>query len=688
MNRRAMWLRIAGLALTLSMLTACGEGGGSGATPLAPPPPTPPAPAASIASFSVAPTALNASGGAVTLIWQTSNTSNYALSVHPSTGVIGLPGGATTVTSLSVMLPGNTGATAVTYIFTLTANGAAGTPPATASTQVTVVAGNSVAVLPGVNWPAQVIYFLMTDRFDNGNTANDNGGPGDDQAAQPQNPMGWYGGDFQGVTDRIDAGYFTQLGATAIWMTPPYLQGAPQPGPAGNNPDGWQQFPYHGYWPWNFDAPDPHFGSIADLQTLVQTAHNNYLAIMLGQIVNDAGYGDPPYVQESNAIVSGQLTLDNSAMALQTFLFHHADPVTGQCEPYAGTYNAMIDCPLDGLPDFNSDNTNVQTMLDQATAGWLTTYGLDAIRLDAAMYVPESFWAQYFAYLKSQNLAPYAIAEIFDGAPDFVGGFTQTSVGFDGAENYPLYYAITQSGLVPNQPPYYGYTNLAAVNYAVQQNLANDAQPYLMVNFIDDQDVPRFTSMLTNNGVMGSDVLAHWQIAEVLSFTLPGIPMIYYGDEAGMAGTWDPYQAVANGTPSDNIRQPMTLFTAAQRQAAGVQGYYIWLQTLAHMRTQQAALATGVYTPLFVPSSSDPNIYVYLRGSGTGSVLVAINATGVSVDLSQLPNAGSGLVVPGMPVGALSSLIGGTSSLSLHACGSNTCLTGTLAPWSAQVVAP
>lgn len=132
----------------------------------------------------------------------------------------------------------------------------------------------------------------------------------------------------------------------------------------------------------------------------------------------------------------------------------------------------------------------------------------------------------------------------------------------------------------------------------------------------------------------------------------------------------------------------MTLFTAAQRQAAGVQGYYIWLQTLAHMRTQQAALATGVYTPLFVPSSSDPNIYVYLRGSGTGSVLVAINVTGVSVDLTQLPNAGSGLVVPGMPVGALSSLIGGTSSLSLHACASNTCLTGTLAPWSAQVVAP
>ena len=679
-----------GSVLSLALaLSGCG-GGGSGSGGAVPPPPPPPPAAPAISSFTAVPAALNTSGGPLTLSWQASNAGSYALAVQPSAGVSGLPAGTVTGNSQTVTLPADSGSGALTYTFTLTANGVSSTAPATATTQVTVVAAGSVAALANVDWPAQVIYFLMPDRFDNGNTANDNGGPGDAAAAQPQNPMGWYGGDFQGVTDRIQAGYFNQLGATAIWMTPAYLQGPAQSGPNTNNPNNWQSFPYHGYAPWNFDAPDPHFGSIGDLQALVQAAHGNRLAVILGQIVNDAGIGYPPYVAETNAIAGGQLTLDNSAQAVQTFLFHHFDPATGQCEPYLGAYNPTWDCPLDSLPDFNSDNTAVQAMLDQATAGWLDTYGLDGMRLDAAMYVPYSFWSQYFATLHAQGFAPLAYGEIFSGAPDFVGSYTQPSVGFSSAQNYPLYFAITQSGLVPGQPTYYGYGNMAAVDYAVQQNLKDDARPDLMINFIDNQDMPRFTSLLANNGVAASDVLARWQIAEVLSFTLPGIPMIYYGDEAGMTGTFDPYQAVANGTPADNIRQPMTLWTAAQRQAAGVQGYYAWLQTLAAVHQQQAALQTGGYLPLYVPpASSTPNVYLYERGSGAQGVLVAINATGSTVTLAGLPSQSAGIPVTGASAGTTTNLLGSSASpLSLTACGSGACLNGTLPAWSVWVLAP
>ena len=132
----------------------------------------------------------------------------------------------------------------------------------------------------------------------------------------------------------------------------------------------------------------------------------------------------------------------------------------------------------------------------------------------------------------------------------------------------------------------------------------------------------------------------------------------------------------------------MTLWTAAQRQSAGVQGYYVWLQSLAQAHAQYAAMQTGGYTPLFVPGSTDPNVYVYLRGSGGGSVLVAINASGQSVTLAQLPNAASGLSVPGVAVAALSSVVGGSPTLSLSSCSAGTCLNGTLAPWSVQVLSP
>lgn len=209
-----------------------------------------------------------------------------------------------------------------------------------------------------------------------------------------------------------------------------------------------------------------------------------------------------------------------------------------------------------------------------------------------------------------------------------------------------------------------------------------------MIDFIDNQDMPRFTSLLANNGVAANDVLARWQIAEVLSFTLPGIPMIYYGDEAGMTGTFDPYQAVANGTPADNIRQPMTLWTAAQRQTAGVQGYYAWLQALAAAHQQQAALQTGAYVPLFVPAASDPNVYIYERGSGAQGVLVAINATGNAVTLAQLPHQSAGIAVAAASAGATINLLGNTTSpLSLTACAGGACLNGTLPAWSAWVLA-
>jgi alpha-amylase len=671
-----------GLSLLLA-LGGCGGGGGSASAPSAPPA------APAIALFAAAPGNLPAAGGLVTLNWQASNASGYTLSVQPAAGVTGMPSGTITVTTAQVGLPANDAASAQTYTFTLTASGAVGSPAATATAAVTVAASSGAPQpLASVNWPGSVIYFLMPDRFDNGDTSNDNGGPGDSEPAQPQNPMGWYGGDFQGVIDQIDAGYFSQLGATAIWMTPAYVQGPAQSGPGSNNPNGWQSFPYHGYAPWDFTHVDPHFGSTATLQNLVNDAHARRIAVVLGQIVNDAGIGYPAYQQEVNAIASGQLILDNSAQAVQTFQFHHDDPGTGQCEPYLGAYNPIWDCPLDSLPDFNSDNTAVQTMLDQATAAWLDIYGLDGMRLDAAMYVPNSFWSQYFAYLKSQSLSPFAFGEILDGRPDFVGSYTQPSVGFSGAQNYPLYFAITQSGLVPGQPAYYGYSNLAAVDYAVQQNLKDDAQPDLMINFIDNQDMPRFTSLLANNGVAASEVLARWQIAEVLSFTLPGIPMIYYGDEAGMTGTFDPYQAVANGTPADNIRQPMTLWAAAQRQAAGVQGYYAWLQMLAAVRQRQAALQTGGYVPLYVPATSAPNVYLYQRGSGATAVLVAINATGSAVSLAQISSQGAGIPVTGASAGTTTNLLGNSASpLSLTGCGSGACLNGTLPAWSAWVLA-
>ncbi|NKB15664.1 MAG: hypothetical protein HC774_00050 [Sphingomonadales bacterium] len=151
-------------------------------------------------------------------------------------------------------------------------------------------------------WRNATVYFLMTDRFANGDSGNDRAVP---QPIAPGLLRGFEGGDIRGVTQRIEEGYFNALGVDAIWTTPVItnVRGSVEEGDWGRT------YAYHGYWPLDWTSVDPRFGSEADFAQMVTTAHAHNLRVIVDVIINHAGpvtdAGDPrwpdSWVRPSNA---------------------------------------------------------------------------------------------------------------------------------------------------------------------------------------------------------------------------------------------------------------------------------------------------------------------------------------------------------------------------------------------------
>lgn len=118
-----------------------------------------------------------------------------------------------------------------------------------------------------------VMYLIMTDRFADGDPAND----GPDHAAQLALPRGWHGGDLRGVTEHLD--YLQTLGITTVWITPVYQNHEPES--------------YHGYGATDLYAVDEHFGSLRDLQTLSAELHKRHMKLVLDTVPNHIGAEHP-----------------------------------------------------------------------------------------------------------------------------------------------------------------------------------------------------------------------------------------------------------------------------------------------------------------------------------------------------------------------------------------------------------
>lgn len=429
------------------------------------------------------------------------------------------------------------------------------------------------------DWRSQVLYLVIPDRFRDGDPSNDDA----THCFDPSNPHHFHGGDLEGLREHLD--YVRDVGATAIWITPPNLQAGPPGDDCG----------YHGYWIDYTDPPDdalePELGTPDDLVHLVSDMHAANMRFVLDMVVNHAG--------------------DTARLPKQHPDWFH-DPST--CSSLGPP---EVFCPFNHHPDFAQEDPDVAAYLSALEARAVTRYHVDGIRMDTAKYVlPSYFRDSFFPAVRGANPHLFSVAEIFDESST-ASMVPYLDAGFNSAFNYPLYAAL--AGAIGRG----GSTDRIANAVANAIATLGMQRALDMVLFIDNHDVPRFAN-LPGFGVPEPEIRRRLMLALDLIFTLPGIPQLYYGDEIGMYGGADP----------DNRRDlPAWAMDAAARAqphpgeaVAGSQIVFERVQALSMLRRAIPALANGEYRELWRQNgASNPNVFAFSRGQGAGLTLVLVN---------------------------------------------------------------
>ena len=402
----------------------------------------------------------------------------------------------------------------------------------------------------------EVVYQLLTDRFANGNAANDNGDR--DRAGDtldPTNPIGWHGGDFDGIRRKIEEGYFQSMGFTAIWISPVVRQVAP-PGNGGGINSGRPFVGFHGYWADDFGRVEPHFGDLAALRALGEAADAAGIRLVIDVVVNHAGPGSRLLSQNPSWFRTGSQC--------------GSDEVTG--------------C-LAGLPDFRQELRPVTDYLLESIRFLRDNVSVDGFRMDTMKHVGDTFWSEYFAAGSPAAAADvWTVGEVFDGSVARMAHYLD-AVGSPSVFDFPLKFAITDSLAR-------GGSVRRMADVFAQDNLYDD--PTRLATFIDNHDVWRFTSEAEAAGMSPAEADRRLDMALTLIYAARGIPVVYYGTEIGMRGQGASYDKPLGASSREDMDFSRLAASAFDERLA----------VLAEARRSYPALRRGAQRTLAAPGVS------------------------------------------------------------------------------------
>jgi glycosidase len=472
--------------------------------------------------------------------------------------------------------------------------------------------------------PDDVIYFLMPDRFADGDPGNDD--PEKSKGLYDRSKGRFYhGGDLQGVIDKLP--YIKSMGVTAIWTTPFYDNNdKPDLKEVYSNEKGVMQptTGYHGYGAVNMYSVDEHLGAMAKLRELVEKAHALGIKIIQDQVANHTGpyhvwADDPPTPTWWNGTLKDHLsnnwqkwTTMNPRASYQT-----------QKRNIEGWF-------IDILPDFNQGDPEVEKYLIQNSIWWMEMNGFDAIRMDTLPHVPRSFWQKWGSAVKREYPKVNILGELYDGDPALLAYFQTGRKGLDGIDTkidtlydyalfYPIRNAFARGGSIR------GISNMFAHDW-----LYPNAS--VLTTFIGLHDMERFMSEdgATTDGL---------KLAQTLIMTSRGTPLLYYGDEIAMRGGGDPDNR--RDFPGGFAGDGRNAFTPGGRNA---EENDVWdhLALLGKLRRELISLREGKTLDLF----DEDQQMAYARYTGTNSnpVIVIFNndtkavAVEFGIDKLQLAN--------------------------------------------------
>lgn len=347
------------------------------------------------------------------------------------------------------------------------------------------------------DWDEAVVYFMMTDRFFDGNESNNTASGADTYGKN--NPGLYHGGDFAGVTAKLD--YLQDLGVNTIWLTPIVKNIAGVTVTDEGSEDVPYNAAYHGYWASDFTKLNPTMGTTEEFETMISEAHKRGMRIMVDIVVNHAGYG-------TESTFAGMLR-DKSVSE-------------GDIKSWQS-----------GLPDFATENADVRAKLVEWQTSWMKDYGVDYFRVDTVKHVDSTTWAALKNSTTEVNPSFKMIGEYY-GAGYASNGSTLGSGQMDADLDFDFNDQATSfvSGNISSVEKF-----LSARNSAL-----NNA--YMTGQFLSSHDEDGFKASLINGkGYTEDEATSAALVAATLQLTAKGIPVIYYGEEVGLSGLNNyPYQ--------------------------------------------------------------------------------------------------------------------------------------------------
>lgn len=457
---------------------------------------------------------------------------------------------------------------------------------------------------------ADVLYMLMPDRFAQGKDHKAQVKGMNPYVEDRSKPSLRHGGDLRGIRDHLD--YFTQLGVTALWLTP-VLE--------NNSPDGKDgSSTYHGYATTNYYRVDPRFGTNEDYRQLIADAHAKGLKVVMDMIFNHCGF-EHPWVSDMPSKdwlnvpewLSGKE--EDKAKYLQT-----SYKLTPVLDPYAAEVDKRE--TVDGwfvpsMPDLNQRNPHVIKYLIQNSVWWIETVGIDGIRMDTYPYADREAMALWMKTLEREYPNFNTVGETWVTEPAYTAAWQKdsklSSVNsyLKTVMDFAFYDRVNMAAREETDDWWQGMNR-------VYNTLCYDylyANPSSVLAFIENHDTDRF---LKN----GMDTLALKQ-ALALLLTINRTPQLYYGTEILMNGTKEVTDGnVRKDFPGGFPGDKANCFTAEGRTRAQ-NDMFNWLSRLLHWRQGNEAVIHGKQVQ-FTPRKG---VYVIARQAKGQNVLTVVNGT-------------------------------------------------------------
>jgi len=502
-----------------------------------------------------------------------------------------------------------------------------------------------------------VFYFVMPDRFANGNTDNDLGSKtlaisagGFDPSAKGM----YHGGDIQGLEQKLP--YLESLGVTAIWLTPILRNQAMQGSTSG----------YHGYWVLDFTQIDPHLGSNDDLKSLIKAAHDKNIKIFFDIITNHTadvikytqchgddglqwlvkGDEDCPFIPQAlvdagqsytTVIPKGQESLKIPAWLNDPKYYHNQGDSN-----WVGESSVRGD--FAGLDDVNTNDPQVVAGMIDIFTHLISEFKPDGFRIDTVKHVNTEFWSQFAPALvkhaKSEGIEKFFMfGEVYDSTSKVLSEYT-TKGNMQSVLDFGFQSAVQQSLVDQNGTDVFSALFAGDSDYKDHDSDANQ-----LLNFTGNHDMGRFSYFLksSEHNYDEHQIIARNKLAHAMMYFMRGEPIIYYGDEQGFVGDGNDQASRQDMMPSKvaSYNDDDLIATDATTAQDNFDRSHPFYQAFAHyadLYHQEPALRYGQHKTLYAQDT--PGIFALSRTLVDGEQVVVVfntndNAEQVTLDANS-----------------------------------------------------